>query len=89
MVNNRIGIGLSVERLAFACPPVKLALMDIKHIIVLVLMLATVAALVLGISMMMIGGKLNAKYGNKLMVARVSLQGITLLFIGLLFLVGK
>jgi hypothetical protein len=63
--------------------------MDTKHILVLVLMLATLVALVAGISLMMIGGKLNAKYGNKLMVARVGLQGLTVLLIGILFLMGK
>lgn len=63
--------------------------MDARHIVVLVLMLATLAVLVAGIGMMMVGGKLNAKYGNKLMVARVSLQGLTVLLIGLLFLFGK
>ena len=63
--------------------------MDMKHIVVLVLMLATLFVLVAGVSMMMIGGKLNAKYGNKLMVARVSLQGLTILLIGLLFLLSR
>ena len=63
--------------------------MDAKHIIVLVFMLATAAVLVAGIGLMMTGGKLNTKYGNKLMVARVSLQAITIGLIGLLFLFGK
>jgi hypothetical protein len=63
--------------------------MDAKHIIILVMMLATLAVLVAGIGVMMAGGKLNAKYGNKLMVARVSLQAITILLIGLLFLFGR
>jgi hypothetical protein len=63
--------------------------MDTKHIVVLILMLATLGVLVVGITLMMMGGPLNKKYGNKLMVARVSLQGLTLLVIGLLLLVGK
>ena len=63
--------------------------MDAKHLIVLLFMLATLVVLLAGIGMMMVGGKLNAKYGNKLMVARVSLQGLTVLLIGLLFLMGK
>jgi hypothetical protein len=70
-------------------PPDRLKAMDAKHILVLVLMLMTLLSLVAGVGMMMIGGKLNAKYGNKMMVARVSLQGLTVLLIGLLFLVGK
>lgn len=63
--------------------------MDGKHILIFALMLATLAVLVMGVSVMMIGGKLNAKYGNKLMVARVSLQGITILLLAALFFTGK
>jgi hypothetical protein len=63
--------------------------MDVKHIIVMVLMLATAGALIIGVGLMSIGGKLNAKYANKMMVARVSLQAITIAVIGLLLLVGK
>jgi len=63
--------------------------MDIKHIIVLTFMLATLLVLVVGVGLMTKGGPLNAKYGNKLMVARVSLQGLTVLLIGLLFLIGR
>ncbi len=63
--------------------------MDIKHIMVLVLMLATLAVLVAGVALMTKGGALNAKYGNKLMVARVGLQGLTIALLGLLFLMGK
>lgn len=63
--------------------------MSISHIIVLILMLATVTVLIAGIALMMHGGKLNEKYGNRLMVARVSLQGLTVLMVGLLFLFGK
>ena len=63
--------------------------MDGKHIVVMVLMLATLLVLVAGIILMTKGGPLNAKYGNKLMVARVSLQGLTLLLVGLMFLIGK
>jgi hypothetical protein len=63
--------------------------MDTKHILVLVMMLATLAVLIAGLGVMMIGGKLNARYGNKLMVARVSLQGLTILLIGILLMVGK
>jgi MFS family permease len=63
--------------------------MDIKHIAVLVLMLATAAVLIAGVSLMMVGGKLNDKYGRKLMVARVGLQALTVLLIGALFMMGK
>jgi len=63
--------------------------MDFKHILVLVFMLATFFVLVVGVGVMMIGGKINAKYGNRLMVARVSLQALTVLLIGLFLLAGK
>ena len=63
--------------------------MDFKHILVLVLMLATLFVLVAGVSVMMIGGKINAKYGNKLMVARVAFQAITVLLVGALMMMGK
>ncbi len=63
--------------------------MDAKHILVLAMMLATLLVLVAGVGVMMIGGKLNARYGNKLMVARVGFQALTVLLIGLLFLIGK
>jgi len=60
-----------------------------KHIVVLVMLLATALVLVAGVVLMMKGGELNKKYGNKLMVARVTLQGLTILLIGALFLIGK
>ena len=52
-------------------------------------MMATLLVLILGVSLMMAGGKLNAKYGNKLMVARVGLQALTLLCIGIVMFMGK
>lgn len=58
----------------------------IVPILVIVLMLATAAALVIGIAVMARGGTSNVKYGNKMMVLRVTLQGATLLLLGLLFL---
>ena len=63
--------------------------MNASHIIVLFFMLATFLVLIVGVSLMMKGGPLNAKYGNKLMVARVTLQGITILLIGIMLLTGK
>ncbi len=45
------------------------------------LMLATVVVLVTGIVLMARGGEANAKYGNKLMVARVAFQGAALVVV--------
>jgi uncharacterized membrane protein len=63
--------------------------MSMAHIIVLGLMLATVAVLIAGVLLMAKGGALNKKYGNKMMVARVGLQALTLALVGALFLLGK
>jgi hypothetical protein len=56
-------------------------------ILLIGLMLATVAVLVVGISLMARGGEANKKYGNKMMVARVALQGAALLVVVLLLVV--
>lgn len=57
---------------------------------IIVFLLCAVAGVLLGgIVLMGIGGKANQKYGNKLMVARVSLQGLVLLVLMLLFATGK
>jgi xanthine/uracil permease len=42
-------------------------------------MIAAVGALLLGIVSMAKGGEFNRKYGNKLMRARVGLQGLAIL----------
>ena len=43
-----------------------------------VAMAAVLASLVIGLGAMVKGGEFNKKYGNKLMRARVGLQGIAL-----------
>ena len=53
--------------------------------VILLLMLAVAGVLLAGIVLMGIGGKANEKYGNTLMVARVTLQGLTLLLLAVLF----
>lgn len=59
--------------------------MSIMPLIIGFFMLLTLLVLVTGVGFMMKGGKFNKKYGNKLMVARVSLQGLTLLLVILMF----
>lgn len=49
-------------------------------IMMLLAMLATLSVLGVGMFGMIKGGEFNKKYGNKLMNARVILQGIALLF---------
>ena len=58
-------------------------------ILLIGLMLATVAVLVSGIVLMARGGEANKKYGNKMMVARVALQGGALLVLVLLLMAKK
>jgi Hypoxia induced protein conserved region len=62
--------------------------MNLGTLLVAILMLAVVGVLIAGVVLMSFGGKTNAKYGNRLMVARVSLQGLALLVLFLLFAVG-
>lgn len=47
--------------------------------------LATLGALGLGLFAMVKGGEFNKKYGNKLMQARVMLQGVALLLLALAY----
>lgn len=63
--------------------------MSFGDFIIAVLMMATVGVLLAGIVLMGVGGKANLKYGNKLMVARVSLQGLVLLMVAMLAMAGK
>lgn len=57
-------------------------------ILLLALMGATALVLLLGIALMARGGEPNRKYGNKLMVLRVLLQGLALAALAAL-LIGK
>lgn len=49
----------------------------------IVAMFATLGILAVGMVSMIKGGDFNVKYGNKLMRARVMMQGIALLFFAL------
>lgn len=53
------------------------------------LMMATVVVLVIGIGLMARGGEANEKYGNKMMVARVALQGAALSVLVLLLMLKR
>lgn len=55
-------------------------------ILMAIAMLATLIVLIIGIVAMLKGGEFNKKYGNKLMNARVILQGVALLFLALAIL---
>ena len=59
---------------------------DFFFVLVLIAMVLTVLALGTGIVLMAKGGELNQKYGNKLMQARVWMQGIAIGLLVLAFL---
>jgi hypothetical protein len=62
--------------------------MAIAGIIIVLLLTALVGVLIAGVVLMGVGGKTNEKYGNKLMVARVWLQGLLVLTLALMFMMG-
>ena len=58
-------------------------------ILALLAMLSVVGVLVVGIFSMAKGGAFNEKYGNKLMQARVYLQGLALVLLALAYFASK
>jgi len=58
-------------------------------IIPLILIFLTLAVLVAGIILMAKGGKINKKYSNKLMAARVSLQFIAIIMLAFMYFCVK
>ncbi len=52
-------------------------------------MLSVLAVLIIGLVSMIKGGEFNAKYGNKLMQARVYLQGLALALLALAYFVSE
>ena len=58
--------------------------MAFLFVLLIVLMVAVLGVVLLGLFSMTKGGEFNAKYGNKLMVARVVLQALALLVLFLL-----
>ena len=65
-------------------------LMDVLTTLLMIAMLATLGALVVGLAGFFHGGEFNRKYGNKLMQARVALQAIAVVLLLMLLLgVGR
>ena len=58
-------------------------------ILMTIAMAAVVGVLLVGVFGMARGGEFNKKYGNRLMQARVVLQGVALAFFVLAILAGK
>lgn len=55
----------------------------------IIAMLLTLASLAVGLFAMVKGGEFNKKYGNRLMRARVTMQGIALAMFALAFLTSQ
>lgn len=60
--------------------------MSFLSTLLLIAMLATAAVLLTGIFGFLRGGAFNEKYGNKLMQARVGLQLVAVIILGILFM---
>jgi hypothetical protein len=60
--------------------------MNIIAVLMLIAMAATAGVLLTGIAGFLRGGQFNERYGNRLMQARVALQFVAVLLLGLLFL---
>lgn len=58
-------------------------------ILTAVAMIALVIVMFVGIAFMAKGGALNDKYGNKLMFARVGLQVLVLVLVGVMFMIQQ
>ncbi len=59
------------------------------NIVIIVLLVAVVAVLISGLVVMGIGGKTDKKYSNKLMMARVAVQALIVLILGVMFSFSK
>jgi uncharacterized membrane protein len=55
----------------------------------IIMIFFTLAVLIAGIFLMGKGGKLNKKYSNKLMIARVSFQFIVIIMLALMYFFVK
>ena len=57
--------------------------------LVIVALVATLAVLLVGVIAMLRGGDFNAKYGNKLMRARVAMQALAVALMLSLYLINR
>jgi len=55
--------------------------MNLFTVLLLIAMCATLVVLVVGLVGFFLGGEFNAKYGNKLMRARVALQAVAVVLL--------
>lgn len=69
--------------------PYPLGMSRFFFVLMLIAMFLTLAALAVGLFSMVKGGEFNQKYGNRLMRARVMLQGLALALFALAFLTSQ
>lgn len=62
--------------------------MGIGNFIAVALLASVFCVLIAGVVLMSVGGKANAKYSHRLMTMRVTLQGLALAMLALLFFLG-
>ena len=62
---------------------------NIAFYFLLIILFAVAVILFTGIFMMAKGGSANTKYSNKMMRARVILQGVAIVVLGLIFLLKR
>lgn len=60
--------------------------MSLPGILLLIAMLGTAVVLLVGLFGFFLGGEFNERYGNRLMRARVGLQLLAVMLLGLMFL---
>ncbi|MEJ2120908.1 MAG: twin transmembrane helix small protein [Alphaproteobacteria bacterium] len=58
----------------------------VAPVLMVILLAAVLAVLLVGVFAMARGGAFNAKYSNKLMRARVALQALAILLLGIIWL---
>lgn len=63
--------------------------MTLLSVFLVIAMLATAGVLLVGLIGFFLGGPFNEKYGNRLMRARVGLQLLAVLILGLMFLTQR
>jgi hypothetical protein len=63
--------------------------MSIGNVLIILFMLATLGVLIAGVVLMGAGGEANKRYANKLMMMRVSLQGMAVLLLVFLYASSK
>ncbi len=63
--------------------------MSFLSVMLIIFMVATAVVLAVGVVGFLLGGEFNEKYGNKLMNARVGLQLVAVLIVGMMLMASS